>query len=1358
MFFIIQSNNTDRLVSHLIDFYKKNQGRGDLASLIFTPFTIIVPSMVLGDWLHKVVATRVGISTLFTAEFWGKYQWDMMKVVIELDGRANPSQALAVPEVAVLSASIMRWRIFGFVMEQFGRDKEALLNDDDNPLSFLIKPLYDEGAGELPEHRLWQACDELSRVYVRYLTHRPEWLTAWAKGQSLQESVKKMMSDKARLDEMFGGFRSGDERYDTPEWLTEHYLNLEKLLHFLWWRLFGETYHYRLALEHRFWQVLKGERDQEDKLSVQAREALPKSLYLFTVQQIPQVELNFLKELSQYLDIVLLHFNPSMMFWADIVDRQWLANQTLIRPQMVYLKDYGHGLLSRLGKESRDTFAMLADMSGGADSGHWQITWQDDFEENDGGAKSLLNGLKSDILMLSKEGVTSQELWHKLLSDDNLTQKPRPKTPLVMDEMGSLSIHACHSLKRQLELARLMIAKYLNENPARTLADVVVLLPDVAVSEDMIRSVFPEGRGVDGLYLPIRVTGTPDKSIDELMRAISGFYTLLGEPTSRFYADEVYEWLLTSALYESFGLSFDQMRRGVVLLTEAGFKRGFDEWHLTQYLHAYDSDYRYTFSYALDRLVLGLLAPAETASSALYPFAWHEGVFHEATLPLSGVMLSDEPIINALTTIHAGLLAHRGMLTSVDNVAVLLNHIEEKVINRYFAHFQDSVALRAIFNAKNAMNASLRANANYHRNLKVGGDVVASEQRKDDIRLSMKFVLESLTELVSAQAISAEPSDVITFARFGAVRSIPFGLTVMLDMNLSAFPRQDKSMRLDLMRAGVKRLGDRYNEDDDRGAFLDALLCTRERCLIFYQGMSADGENKLLPASVVSELIEFLKTEARWQELQDEKTAKVLNNIMPALIEKYLITYHEPTFFDKAVYYKNDDNDDIKPTDETEDLENQLKRHFNDKINAIKLVQKQSLPPPPLWQNIRQILDNPHKTHQTIKMWDYQSICELSTLLEQSFSCQNDKALTLHIHQLCIKYGITLPKSIHVNELIAGFKNLAKTYLKDKVKIDKKTDIDEINEPLTLDNLGEYHLKELFLNVAQANLVKNQSSLNELLQTHNGNDDPKNISTLNKIKSLYYNNLLPAGQLRLATPDEFFVGMNEQITEFYEGIELLKQHQVFNQQLQNTSCHITTITERQLTLHGDDIHMTITAIMPDEQESVWLNILPNTARAEHLFRFFVHHVLWQANHVEDKCSLWQFNKAGSDLSFSGVKLFAIKGISPLSAKAYLYNLIILLNIAKQTPIIMTHREGFNYVHQKNNADFQLNRKLFASWLGGAYSHDIYDDNSRHELWQVLLQELDPYVALKIHLPMTAPLYALMNEYLLPITLKNHENK
>ncbi len=1417
MFHIIQSNDTDRLVNHLIDFYKKNDEQDDLAHLIFTPFTVIVPSMVLGDWLTKTVASRVGISTLFTAEFWGRYQWEMIKTVLGLDAQANPADALFVPEVAVLSASIMRWRIFGFVMDEFHKHSSLILSDDAHPLHFLVKPLYDDTQG-LPEHRLWQACDELSRLYVRYLTHRPEWLMAWSEGVSLAQMVSEMMDEKQRLDEVFGAtsFKmtsesqadnanddndsqneennikgESDEEGSTPAWLRQHYLDLERLLGYLWSGLFGETYRYRLALEERFWQVLSGKKDakgdnHEDKLSTQAICALPKALYLFTVQQIPKAELEFLKQLSLYLDVVLLHFNPSMMFWADIVDRQWLKTQQIIRPHMVYLKDYGHGLLSRLGKESRDTFAMLADLSGGEHHQRWQVRWQDDFHEAANGTKqalpNLLQGLKSDILMLHQEHDSKKqaggqilttlldEIWNDTQFDDEqLAQKSRPKTPLTLDmgaDMSSLSIHACHSLKRQLEIARLMIAKYLNDNPKRSLADVVVLLPDIVSSEDIIRSVFPVGRGVDGLNLPIKITGTPDRSIDELMRAIMGFYVLLGEPSSRFGAEDVYEWLLIPALYESFGLSFEEMKRGIDLLRQAGFRRGFDERHLSETLHVDDSDYRYTFSHALDRLVLGLLAPAKNPSHALYPFAWHQGVFTEASLPLMGVSLSDEPIIDALTIIHVGLSANRHLLTKVDSVERLLNHIEDDVITPYFGRLYDSVAMRAIFKTKNTMMSSLRANKYYHRHLSVGQQSVTHAIQGGDIYLSMKFVLESLTEAVKAQAISAEPSEVITFARFGALRSIPFGLTVMLDMNLSAFPRQDRAVRLDLMRAGIRQLGDRYNEDDDNGAFLDALLCTRDACLIFYQGLSADGHTKLLPASVVGELIEFFKTEAQWsqdnlgKDWQEQHEAgeisTLIAQLMPALIEDYLITYHDATFFDKSVYYQ-----DEKPHTSSDDLVEQLKAYLGGRLFALKQRQKQALPPPLLWQQIRQTLDAPKtKPQSSSTLINQHEIIALAQLLLQSLDCHDDETLSHHVQKICRLYELTLPTSIHGDELIYRVKNFAKTYLKGKAKMQESDTLHEQNEPLALDALGHYRMNELFIGAASLGLFdglhETVTSLDvPLLSVLDDMTNQDSIQAKHDIigamQALYYGDLLPAGQLRLSTPDEYFTYFRGRASEFMSVLEGLKQNSTYEAlgaEILSNGHYLTPTTDQHMTLCSADIEVGITANLPDDTRKVWLNILPNAARAEHLFRFFVKHLLWQATSNQNKLSIWQFDKASEEVGFTG-KIFAVVGISQFTAKAYLLNLIMLSDIAQKTPIIMTHRDGFNHIRQQSKEGFKLNPKLFEHWMGSAYEM-IYDNDSRHESWQLLLQGSDPYQALVAYLPLATPLYQLMNQHLISI--------
>src|SRR5690606_23873045 len=101
MFKIIQSHRTELLVEQLLEAYKsKNQP-------IFEEFVVIVPSMVLGDWLDKSIASQAGISTLVTTTFWGQYQWTLMQDVLSRHNafllEHNPvSTTVYVTSVAVL--------------------------------------------------------------------------------------------------------------------------------------------------------------------------------------------------------------------------------------------------------------------------------------------------------------------------------------------------------------------------------------------------------------------------------------------------------------------------------------------------------------------------------------------------------------------------------------------------------------------------------------------------------------------------------------------------------------------------------------------------------------------------------------------------------------------------------------------------------------------------------------------------------------------------------------------------------------------------------------------------------------------------------------------------------------------------------------------------------------------------------------------------------------------------------------------------------------------------------------------------------------------------------------------------------
>ena len=231
MFTIIQSHRTEKLVDQLlVQYQSKNQS-------VFEPFIVIVPSMVLGDWLDKTIASRAGISTLVRTKFWGQYQWTLMQDVLSRYNayllEHNPEIAvLNVPEVAVLSPTVMQWRLFGYLTYY----QELIVKNEAHPVHPLLASLIDEPQERVQQDalklhtaqpdkpqqdaRIWQLASDLARVFNRYLTHREDWLALWSHHQPL--NVDDLIADKDALSLRFDKYARG-----TPEWLVEHYVELE---------------------------------------------------------------------------------------------------------------------------------------------------------------------------------------------------------------------------------------------------------------------------------------------------------------------------------------------------------------------------------------------------------------------------------------------------------------------------------------------------------------------------------------------------------------------------------------------------------------------------------------------------------------------------------------------------------------------------------------------------------------------------------------------------------------------------------------------------------------------------------------------------------------------------------------------------------------------------------------------------------------------------------------------------------------------------------------------------------------------------------------------------------------------------
>lgn len=1196
MLTIIQSNKIEVLFNELLTLYKAN---ADTHS-VFDPFNVIVPSKVMGEWLKKQVADQAGISTLVTTEFWGRYFVGLMQRVLRSYKRFR-EDVLEVPEVAMLSKSIMQWQIFGFIMA----NQTTICQNTQHPLYPFIAPLVQDMAEHQPtvaqsassptwltldrmlintaqdqtaqhhslEERLWQLANDMASMLNRYMTYRPDWLTAWGDNQPI--AVAEMIADKDALQNRLHGRAEND--IVTPDWLIEHYLQLEIAQRYLWRILFDADYRYREQLHQQFWQAFA---EKDSHIANRIRRQLPKQLILFTIQQLPPSELLDLQRLGELTQVYLLHFNPSEQFWADIVDKNWLLEQQLDNPNSIYLKDYGHTLLSRFGKQSREVFAMLANLSGNA---YKTVRWEDKFVDNPH-PNSLLAHLQQDILMLEESQETRQkigelvELTHQSIpqSDkpifdpsvintltglDNTTHNDAMKDLLAKIKQEheqqqnharhwqskqlldtSLAIQVCHSTTRQLEVLRNMLIGWLNEtdlanpNPIvskRGLSDILVLLPDIDAQQNVIEAIFPKGVGADGYHLPAKVTGVIGKDINQLWQAITGYYRLLNRTGARFSRVEVFDWLMLPPLYQSFGLNLEQMTRACELLSLAGFIRGFDETHLQQTLDEHDDDYRYTFAYALERLVAGVMMPhAEAVSFGTLVNRYGE---IERTQPLLQVSMNDVGIVSVLCEIYQVLHDNRYVGKHSQTVEAWLTHIET-LIQQRFSLFNQTNAWLAIFSAQNELKKTLDAHQ------KKSDNELSQAVKTKQLPLKLNFVLESIAQQLVSQQVSAEPSGVITFARMGAVRNLPYKLVVMLNLNLSDFPKREPQNRYNLMQAGLPKRGDRFREDDDLGAFLDGLLCAREACWLFYNGKSTTDTHEHLPASPVQELLSFLQTEVQWQASDQFVANPVTENDrddkMPTpvpQIEQYLVTHHPALPFDKSYFELQQTSLDneattVLPTASAKTKKTSAKKNTHQKTpkpspddtqqaiafvedtvpldqlsyaNRLAKLRNQLYPPAQIWYGLYQQLHHnlPHPTLERITLLVPSQLNQWLDIWQTKQQAVNPHIFEASQHQPMM--GETL--HTHVSMLIKAVQHPANTFINaQQLYVQQVGEAMSELESLTTDSLSNFYLSQQLT-----------QQLLERIDTKEPNDTP----AIHKIisQSFLYNDTLPAGVNRYQT-------------------------------------------------------------------------------------------------------------------------------------------------------------------------------------------------------------------------------------------------
>ncbi len=382
---------------------------------------------------------------------------------------------------------------------------------------------------------------------------------------------------------------------------------------------------------------------------------------------------------------------------------------------------------------------------------------------------------------------------------------------------SSISLHACAGPMREAQVVYETVQAALEEDPTLQPEDILVMAPDLETYAPVFRAVFgQEG----GHRIPYEVH-------DRLTRDDTPFYddflAVLDVLGSRFSVLDLLRLIDADSMRADFRFSPEERARLTELLAAAGIRWGIDAEHRVEL--GFPAEPLHTWRAGFGRLFLGFASSPEDI-----------GVF-EGLLPRGAPSLEDAALVARLSRLGETLFEvrhHARHPRSMGDWAELLGRLCTSLFSE---DDRWSVAVRVVREALRSLKES-------------------AEQSGYDGVLPLRTIRKELAgRLLKETPAVGFLRRGVTIAELVPLRPVPFRLVCLVGMSEESFPRADKRLSFDTTRESP-RPGDRNKRHDDRHAFLQAILCARDRLIITFGADSAGSRDAAGPSPLLWELRE----------------------------------------------------------------------------------------------------------------------------------------------------------------------------------------------------------------------------------------------------------------------------------------------------------------------------------------------------------------------------------------------------------------------------------------------------------------------------------------------------------------------
>lgn len=527
---------------------------------------------------------------------------------------------------------------------------------------------------------------------------------------------------------------------------------------------------------------------------------LPERIALFGISTLPPLYLEILERLSEHLDVHLFVLSPSDVYWGDIRSRREVLralerhNASLDQVDDLLHLDAGNPLLASMGRIGRDFQAVLEMVT------DYHEPRSDLFVPPPAEPASLLQALQADIFHLR-------------------SGRPAGDRGGLCSGDGSIALHACHGPLREVEVVRDQLRAMFEQDATLAPHDVLVMTPDIDRYAPLIDAVFGDASEE---RIPYAIS---DRAARRESTVIECFLALLELTRARLTWTEVFDLLAAEPVREKLALEVEDVERLQRWTREAGVRWGIDGSHRRRF--GRPGFGHNTWRFGLDRLLAGVALPAglETLLGGVLA---HDAAEGRQAEPLGKLAAFCQRLFDLVSAFDEP--------RSLERWEELLGEALDGLLCDRGAHGHGHRLIRR------ELHTMVKQAEEAGSGQPVAAEVVASH------------LADAFGRPRTAHGFM---SGGVTFCKLLPMRSIPFRVVVLMGMGDGEFPRPDRRLGFDQIRAHPMP-GDRSLRADDRYQFLEAVLAARERLLITWVGQSNQDNRDLPPSVLVGELLDAL--------------------------------------------------------------------------------------------------------------------------------------------------------------------------------------------------------------------------------------------------------------------------------------------------------------------------------------------------------------------------------------------------------------------------------------------------------------------------------------------------------------------